>query len=329
MVEPKSSPAVMSTEHGQTARMENGQRDVVVGGMAVPQVLTRWLLWQNDRAGPFLDGLPDLADSLLRRWGLAPDPTYVPRSGANALVIGVTRAGDELVLKLSIDPGQVALEETLLRLWDGAGAVQLVEASAADGALLLERLEPSRSLGGVPLPEAAEIAGTLLRRLAVRAPAALSLMRTAEVARAIATAGPVEGEAVLVQPRRSDQVRVLAAQLAEDDPGPARDLIVHADLHYDNVLTGKREAWLAIDPRARRGTPEIAVAELLWTRADEVADGPGFADLLAAVVRAGGLDPDRAQAWAVARSLDYLRWGLAHGLTEDPPRCARIIRALV
>ena len=105
--------------------------------------------------------------------------------------------------------------------------------------------------------------------------------------------------------------------------------MVHADLHYDNVLAGNREPWLAIDPRARRGSPEIAVAELLWTRADEVGDGTGFADLLAAVVMAGELDPDRARAWAVARSLDYLRWGLAHGLTEDPPRCARIIRALV
>lgn len=308
--------------------MDSGRRDVVVGGMAVPQALTRWLLWQNDQAGPFLDALPDLADSLLHRWDLAPDPSFAPRSGANALVIGVTRAGDPLVLKLSIDPGEVAVEEMLLRLWDGAGAVRLVDASAADGALLLERLDPSHSLAAVQLPAAAGFAGSLLRRLAVAVPAGLPLVSTAEIARAIASAGPLVGETGLIEPRLSDQVRVLATQLADDDPGPAGDLIVHADLHYDNVLAAKREAWLAIDPRARRGQPEIAVAELLWTRADEVADGSGFADLLRVVVGAGGLDPDRARAWAVARSLDYLRWGLAHGLTEDPPRCARIIRAL-
>jgi streptomycin 6-kinase len=308
--------------------MGSGRRNVVVGGMAVPPALTRWLLWQNAQANSFLDGLPDLVDSLLRRWDLVPDPTFSPRSGANALVFGVTRATDPLVLKVSIDPGQVACEETLLRWWDGAGAVRLVDASAAEGALLLERLEPSRSLAAVPLPEAAEIAGKVLRRLAVPPPDGLSLVRTTEVARDIAAAEPVVGEANLVAPGQQERVRTLAAQLSEDDPGPAGDLLVHADLHYDNVLSGRRETWLAIDPRARRGTPEIAVAELLWTRADEVGDETGFANLLAAVVRGGGLDPERARAWAVTRSLDYLRWGLTHKLTEDPPRCARVLRAL-
>jgi streptomycin 6-kinase len=27
----------------------------------------------------------------------------------------------------------------------------------------------------------------------------------------------------------------------------------------------------------------------------------------------------------VARSASYLLWGLAHGLTEDPPRCRRLL----
>jgi streptomycin 6-kinase len=307
--------------------MVRGPRGVVVGGMAVPESLTRWLLWQNDQAGPFLQALPGLAESLLRRWNLAPDPTFAPRSGASALVIGVIRASWPLVLKLSIDPSEVALEEALLRLWGGAGAVMLVEASAAEGALLLERLEPSRSLADVVLPGAAEIGGSLLRRLAVP-PGDLQLTRTGSVAQAVATAGPVEGEARLIDPWLVQRVQALAAELAAADPGPAHDLVVHADLHYDNVLAGSREPWLAIDPRARRGAPEIAVAELLWTRADEVVDRSGFSDLLAVICRAGGLDVELARAWAVARSLDYLRWGLAHGLTEDPPRCARILRAL-
>jgi streptomycin 6-kinase len=308
--------------------MVSGRRSVLVGGMTVPESLIRWLLWQNDRAGPFLQALPGRVDSLLRRWHLAPDPTFAPQSGASALVIGVTRASTALVLKLSIDPSEVAMEEVLLRLWGGAGAVLLLESSAAEGALLLERLESTRSLAGVPLPRAAQIAGSLVRRLAV-APGDLPLTRTADVARTIAAAGPVEGEAELIERAHAERVQVLAAQLADDDPGPALDVVVHADLHYDNVLAGTREAWLAIDPRARRGAPEIAVAELLWTRADEVGDRAGFLDLLDVLGRAGGLDVDRARAWAAARSLDYLRWGLAHGLTEDPPRCARIVRALV
>ena len=49
-----------------------------------------------------------------------------------------------------------------------------------------------------------------------------------------------------------------------------RDRLVHADLHYGNILAGDREPWLAIDPRAVAGDPEHAVPELLWARLDEV-----------------------------------------------------------
>ena len=48
-----------------------------------------------------------------------------------------------------------------------------------------------------------------------------------------------------------------------------------------------------------------------------------------AVVEAAGLDRDRARDWVVLRAADYLRWGLDHGLTEDPLRCRRLLAALV
>lgn len=104
--------------------------------------------------------------------------------------------------------------------------------------------------------------------------------------------------------------------------------LTHADLHYDNILPGEREPWLAIDPRARLGDPEISVAELLWTRVDE-ADGPdGIREMLDALVSSADLDPERARRRAVIRSADYFLWGLGHGLTIDPPRCRRVIDAL-
>ena len=46
------------------------------------------------------------------------------------------------------------------------------------------------------------------------------------------------------------------------------------------------------------------------------------------LVDAGGLDPDRARAWAVLRAVDYWLWGLAAGFTIDPVRCARIVTEL-
>ena len=44
---------------------------------------------------------------------------------------------------------------------------------------------------------------------------------------------------------------------------------------------------------------------------------------------ATGFDEDRTRAWLVVRTVDYLLWGLEHGLTQDPVRCLRLLDALV
>jgi streptomycin 6-kinase len=33
----------------------------------------------------------------------------------------------------------------------------------------------------------------------------------------------------------------------------------------------------------------------------------------------------RARLWVLVRAMSYLLWGLERGLTEDPPRCRRLL----
>jgi streptomycin 6-kinase len=77
------------------------------------------------------------------------------------------------------------------------------------------------------------------------------------------------------------------------------------------------------------GAPERSVAELLWTRADELPGPRAITGLLATIVENGQLDPAKAVAWGFARSIDYWLWGLDNRLTSDPLRCHRIASALV
>jgi streptomycin 6-kinase len=48
------------------------------------------------------------------------------------------------------------------------------------------------------------------------------------------------------------------------------------DLHYDNILASQRPGgpWVAIDPSTAAGTPQRSVAELLWTRVEELKQQP-------------------------------------------------------
>ena len=102
--------------------------------------------------------------------------------------------------------------------------------------------------------------------------------------------------------------------------------MVNWDLHYGNVLFAPtRQAWLAIDPKPATGTPEFGIAQLLWTRIDEMAGPADFHRHLAALIESAGLDANLTHAWTLVRVVDYWLWALGIGLTEDPRRCATLL----
>ena len=100
----------------------------------------------------WLARLPRLVDDHLARWGLTVDGQ--PRFGENALVIPVVREEGPAALKLTWPHDEGRSEHLALRLWDGRGAVRLLAADPGDFVLLLERLDSSRELTGVPILEA-------------------------------------------------------------------------------------------------------------------------------------------------------------------------------
>lgn len=267
--------------------------------------------------------LPELLGTLAAGWRLEVDGERIWH-GFQAVVVPVRRDDRPLVLKLSYPPDPARAEALALGVWGGHGAVQLLESEPDSGALLLERLDPSRRLDVLTPPEAAAVAGRLIRALAVKAPS--SVPPLASAAREIAVG--------LRAAQRRAGVPVpsgwlgLAADVAEGLSESTAGLMVHADLHYANVLAGEREPWLAVDPKAFRGEPERSVAELLWTRADELADAVSIRGLFDVVVNAGELDRDRAALWAFTRAIDYWVWGLDNGLTIDPGRCHRVADAM-
>ncbi|MBE1609620.1 aminoglycoside phosphotransferase family protein [Actinopolymorpha pittospori] len=273
----------------------------------------------------WIAGIPALVERLCERWDLRLD-SESPRHGANSLVLSARRRvdGAPCVLKVCQPPETTVTEAIGLRAWAGRGVVRLLDAWTDDGALLLERLDAGRSLADVELLPAAELAGALLRRLTMPAPPGIPRLADigTEIAETVwprqrALGGPLPGPWV-----------DLAARTARDLAADAGESLVHADLHYGNVLAGTREPWLAIDPRPVAGDPEYSVPELMWTRIDEAAEPADVRDLLTALADAGGLDRDRARAWTVVRAVDYWLWGLGIGLTEDPVRCRRLVGTL-
>lgn len=293
--------------------------------ITVPEQFARWRIQVDGESGrQWVRALPALVERLLEQWGLAVEDDAEPLHGGLSLVVLVRRGEQRLALKVSRPERTTVDEARALRAWHGRGVVQLMEADPETGALLLERLDHTRSLYALPLGNAAEVAGSLIRTLAVPAPAGLPTLR--EVAAGI-SAGLPRRQRALGDPVPSGWVDA-ACRYADELGSAGQQVLIHADLHYGNVLAATRQPWLAVDARALCGAPEYSVPELMWTRADELSTDADVRRLLRLVAAAGSLDVDAAYGWVVARCVDYWLWGLERGLTIDPVRCERILSAL-
>lgn len=275
--------------------------------------------WWSEGTG-WLDELPALVADQCARWELTPDGEV--RHGSNALVVKVRRGDQPYALRLSPPGDDVAREASALRFWAGRGTVRALDVDLAHRAQLLEWISPGDSLETVPLAQTPAIIGPLLRRLAVPAPD--DVPSTGEVitaeARTWSSRWSTLGEPV---PRQLLDVALHAAASVGEPQTP--QLAVNADLHFGQILRATREPWLVVDPVLLRGDVGYDLARLLWSRLDELPDAGAVAGYLAAVVDAAGLDPARAELLVLVRAMSYLLWGLEHGLTEDPPRCVRLL----
>jgi streptomycin 6-kinase len=262
------------------------------------------------RLGPqwtaWLEGLPRLTAGLLEEWQLGVDGE--PTHGFCSLVVPVrTPSGRPAMLKVGLPDDESEHEHLALQHWHGSGAVELLRADPHRRALLLERLHPE-DLGDVGDVEACEIVADLYRRLHVPAPPQLRAL-SSYIRRWTADLEQLRRDAPL--PRRLvEQALGLGRDLMED---PLTDgTMIHADLHYANVLAADRSPWLAIDPKPVSGDPHYEPAPLLWNRWDEVvASGDVRAAVrrrFHAVVDAAGLDEDRARDWVVVRELHNAMW---------------------
>jgi streptomycin 6-kinase len=267
----------------------------------IPDGWREWVSRLPAEGGPsgadWTAGLPRLLAELLDHWDLT--ATGVGLTGWTAVVVPVTRDGAPLVLKVVWPHHEAVAEPLALRHWAGNGAVRLVAADPSRGGLLLEALDPTRDLRAEPVDEACEVIGGLLARLHVPAPPrvpSLSDWLDRQLARL-----PLNVETV---PRRMlEHAGSLMRDLATL-PGLDGTLL-HTDLHFENVLAGEREPWLAIDPKPLAGRPGFELPPVLWNRVDELGTGSAFRwsarRRLQVVCEAAGIDEDEARSWVVVR----------------------------
>jgi streptomycin 6-kinase len=213
----------------------------------------------------------------------------------------VTADGEEAVLKVQQPHRESEHEAAALEHWDGDGAIRLLEHEPAEHALLLERCVPGTSLAAAGAEAALDVFVELLPRL--WRPAGAPFRPLAE--EAAWWAGSLERS--WEEAGRQFERRLLDAALEalrELPPTQGEQVLLHQDLHGENVLAAEREPWLAIDPKPLAGEREFGIAPIVRSR--EL--GHSRRDVLRRFDRLTGeldLDRERARGWTVAQTIAW------------------------
>lgn len=285
--------------------------------MEPPHPGLAWIV-ESPGGAEWLERLPRLVEECRDRWSLTLGEPYRYAYASLAMPAGLPD-GTAAVLKIQFPDRESAHEAEALRRWDGGGAVRLIDHDRDRAALLLERAEPGTALRDAGAEVALDVFAGLLPRLWV--PAGEPFTTLEDEAAWWASSLEADWEAAHRPYERS--LLDFALGLLGWLPGSQEDqVLVHQDLHGDNVLAASREPWLAIDPKPLLGERAFSLAPIVrsWELGHSREQVFRRLDRLSAEL---GVDRERARSWTIAQTL-------AWSTGADPePRHLETVRWLV
>jgi streptomycin 6-kinase len=245
----------------------------------------------------------------LTRWNLTPDSDPIVTHSSRLLP--VRRRGAPAMLKLPME-AEEKRGGLVMPWWGGVGAARVL-AHDRD-ALLLERAMGNRSLPAFARTgrddEATRIICAAIATLHARdAEPPPDLVALASWFRDLWPAAETHGG---ILARSADTARELLAH-------PREVVVLHGDIHHDNILDFGARGWLAIDPKGLIGERGFDYANLFCNPETdiEVTAPARFRRRLAIVSEASGIERERLLQWILAWAGLSAAWWLSDGVQPE------------
>jgi streptomycin 6-kinase len=297
--------------------------------------------WGGAEGSAWLADLTETVNGLAGRWNLTLGPaleshvsfTARVRRGVQDAVLKIPMAGDFAHIS-----GNLRFQEhEALRVWDGEATVRLFEFDPATGAMLLELCVPGGHLvDAATLSQADEIAAELLHRLWRPVAEPHPFASLDDYAIELGDRAQVHFERARAPIERALLDETLE-MLDEITKAETPRVLLHGDLHHKNILSARRERWLAIDPLPRVGDPAYDAVQFLLFRKGETPDPTlTWGNDIVRFCRLAGIDEDRVKGWIFVRLVTDALASLTHGAPveeleseQDDLWTARLVRQLL
>jgi streptomycin 6-kinase len=293
-------------------------------------VLPRSLI-ENRRGSPWLKEIPEIVGKCSELWELRVGAP-LPQLFYNYLAAVERTDGSSAILKICPADWEFESELNALRLYDGRGAVRLLESDEAMGAMLLEPLRPGQPIKTLDDDDLATAIACRVMKRFWRPPPQQHRFRDLEYwglafhrhLQEYGGAGPIP--AAIFERGES-----MWKELVDD--GGAR-VVLHGDLNYGNLLSSARDSWLAIDPKGVLGESVFDTAILLHDPSDRILAQPSPSRFLArrvdVIVEVTGFDRRRVIDWGFAYAVLSGVWSAEEQGSdwEEATACAEVLQTL-
>jgi streptomycin 6-kinase len=273
----------------------------------------------------WLDELPALVERAARNWRLT-DITPVPNLSYNFVAFAqrglsaeTRRAGmsSEIPVVLKIGPpnNELASELAALRLFNGDGAVRLLEADDDNFTFLLERLRPGRMLAELDDDKATRIAAEVMLRLWREVPSeSEKFIRLSDWFGALGQLrSSYDGGTGPFPTQLVERVEAILPALFAD---PLPPVLMHGDFHHFNVLSSG-DTWVAIDPKGVIGPRGYECGPLLINPWEWFAEQPDPVQItqrrVAVLSERLGLERQVILGWGICHALLSAWWDFEDG----------------
>lgn len=299
----------------------------------IPDDFTHKMIELHGVEGPaWLDRLPGILAACEQRWGLTISPPFANLS-YHYVAPAVRSDGSAVVVKACSPTDEFTQETVALRLFDGHGMVQLLAYDPSNEVMLLECLQPGTLLRDVEDDEkATSIAAAVMRQLWRPVPPEHPFPSVFDWGKGFMRLRQHYGGGCGPFPAALlEEAETLFAELSASMAEP---VLLHGDLHHDNILAAQRQPWLAIDPKGLIGEPAYEVGALLRNPWPQLLNMPQPGRILARridqLAEELGLDRRRVRDWGLAQAVLSLWWGIedSDDFSDFMLICAELLAAI-
>ena len=215
----------------------------------------------GDAGREWLVRLPGIITGCRAKWRLD-DGVMSPDMSLNYLEFTTTASGEAVALKVGVPHAELLTEMEALRLYGGRRVVRLVDADPGLGAILMQRLQPGTTLWQLgDNCEETRIAASIIRELPAPVPSAHNLPTFARWVERAFRLTRTEWDPQELMPR--DLIDRAEAGFEDVERSTTDEVVLHGDLHHENILLDDTSGWTAIDPKGVIGPRCLEVGRFI------------------------------------------------------------------